>query len=91
MDYKEQAVRKQDTYAKSTETSPVVFGTDDAVFYTRDAAGYVRKHVYTAAGRTIDLVSDFPEEKKSEPVPEVKAPEKTEGVLTKALKKIKGK
>ncbi len=101
MEFKEQARRKYETYAQNTETSPIVILDDMVIFYTKDANGAVRKHVYTEAGRTIDLVTDFPEEVKEE-VKEVRvepkavAPKKEgkaaskEGIVAKAVRKLKG-
>lgn len=92
MDFREQAKRKHETYAKSTETSDLLNGHDGSlVFYTKDATGYVRMHTYTEAGRTIELVDSFPTVVAAPPpvVKKVAAPKK-EGIVAKAVKKLKG-
>jgi hypothetical protein len=101
MDFREQAKRKHETYSKNTETTDLLNGHHGSlVFYTKDAGGAVRMHTYTEEGRTIELVDRFPtvikprvvKEEVAEVVVEKKvaAPKKNEGIVAKAVRKLKG-
>ena len=101
MDYKEQAKRKHDSYAKSTWTSELEISEDCAVFYTKDGHGYIRKHKYCDGAISIDLVTEIPIPVVEEPVvtvtetvaaPEVVSePPKSENTAKQKTKKTRGK
>jgi hypothetical protein len=79
MDFKELAKQKHATYSKNGETSELFDVVDGpSVFYTKDGIGAVRMHTYTEFGRTIELVDSFPTVVKAE------------GIVAKAVRKLKG-